>query len=418
MDIYRHPTFDMACEQFDLVADRLEIGQVERERVKYPKRSLVVAVPVRMDDGRVQVFSGYRVQHHLSLGPTKGGLRFHPDVTLGEVAALAMWMSWKCALTGLPYGGAKGGVACDPRKLSIGEMERLTRRFTQELISFIGPQIDIPAPDVGTNEQTMAWIMDTYSTYQGHSVPGVVTGKPVNLGGSLGRREATGRGVGYLVGRAMDVLGMETCDSTVVVQGFGNVGSVAAAALAKHGAKIIAVSDAFGGVFNAKGLDLNLLNEHVEKSRSVVGFAGADAITNAALLELKCDVLIPAALERQITKENAPRIQCRILAEGANGPTTPDADVILDQRPEIFVIPDILANAGGVVVSYFEWVQDLQSFFWTEAEVVDKLFRILETAFTQTTNYAKQNKVSMRMAALTLGIKRVWEAKKQRGLFP
>jgi glutamate dehydrogenase (NAD(P)+) len=418
MDIYRHPTFDMACEQFDLVADRLGIGQVERERVKYPKRALVVAVPVRMDDGRVQVFSGYRVQHHLSLGPTKGGLRFHPDVTIGEVAALAMWMSWKCALTGLPYGGAKGGVACDPRELSIGEMERLTRRFTQELIPFIGPQIDIPAPDVGTNEQTMAWIMDTYSTYQGHSVPGVVTGKPVNIGGSLGRREATGRGVGYLVGRAMDVIGMETRDSTVVVQGFGNVGSVAAASLAKHGAKIIGVSDAFGGIYNAKGLDLNLLNEHVEKTRSVVGFEGADAITNAELLELECDVLIPAALERQITGENAPRIKCRILAEGANGPTTPDADVILNARPDIFVIPDILANAGGVVVSYFEWVQDLQSFFWTEAEVVDKLFRILETAFTQTLNFSKHEKVSMRMAALTLGIKRVWEAKKQRGLFP
>lgn len=418
MDIYRHPTFDMACEQFDLVADRLQIGQVERERVKYPKRSFVVAVPVRMDDGRVQVFPGYRVQHHLSLGPTKGGLRFHPDVTLGEVAALAMWMSWKCALTGLPYGGAKGGVACDPRKLSTGEMERLTRRFTQELIPFIGPQIDIPAPDVGTNEQTMAWIMDTYSNQHGHSVPGVVTGKPVNLGGSLGRREATGRGVGYLVGRAMDVLGMETRGSTIAVQGYGNVGSIAAASLAKHGAKIIAVSDQFGGIYNANGLDLNLLEAYLAKTRTVTGFSEAEAISNAELLELKCDVLVPAALERQITAENAPRLKCRILAEGANGPTTPDADVILDQRPDIFIIPDILANAGGVVVSYFEWVQDLQSFFWTEAEVVDKLFRILETAFTQTLNYSKQEKVSMRMAALSLGIKRVWEAKKQRGLFP
>ena len=418
MDIYRHPTFDMACEQFDLVADRLQIGQVERERVKYPKRSFVVAVPVRMDDGRVQVFSGYRVQHHLSLGPTKGGLRFHPDVTLGEVAALAMWMSWKCALTGLPYGGAKGGVACDPRKLSTGEMERLTRRFTQELIPFIGPQIDIPAPDVGTNEQTMAWIMDTYSTHHGHSVPGVVTGKPVNIGGSLGRREATGRGVGYLVGRAMDVLGMETRGSTIAVQGYGNVGSIAAASLAKHGAKIIAISDQFGGIFNANGIDLNSLESHIIKTSTVTGFAGAEPISNAELLELKCDVLIPAALERQITAENAPRLKCRILAEGANGPTTPDADVILDQRQDIFVVPDILANAGGVVVSYFEWVQDLQSFFWTEAEVVDKLFRILETAFTQTLNYSKQEKVSMRMAALSLGIKRVWEAKKRRGLFP
>lgn len=418
MDIYRHPTFDMACEQFDLVAERLQIGQVERERLKYPKRSFIVAVPVRMDDGRVQVFPGYRVQHHLSLGPTKGGLRFHPDVTLGEVAALAMWMSWKTALTGLPYGGAKGGVACDPRALSSGEMERLTRRFTQELIPFIGPQIDIPAPDVGTNEQTMAWVMDTYSNQHGHSVPGVVTGKPVNLGGSLGRREATGRGVGYLIGRAMDVLGMETKNSTVAVQGYGNVGSVAAGSLARHGAKIIAISDQFGGIFNAKGLDLNALDAHVVRARTVTGFSEAEAITNAELLELKCDVLVPAALERQITAANASRIQCRILAEGANGPTTPDADVILDQRPDIFIIPDILANAGGVVVSYFEWVQDLQSFFWTEAEVVDRLFRILETAFTQTLNYAKQEKVSMRMAALSLGVKRVWEAKKQRGLFP
>ena len=418
MEIYRHPTFDMACEQFDLVADRLQIGQVERERVKYPKRSFVVAVPVRMDDGRVEVFSGYRVQHHLSLGPTKGGLRFHPDVTLGEVAALAMWMSWKCALTNLPYGGAKGGVACDPRKLSIGEMERLTRRFTQELIPFIGPQIDIPAPDVGTNEQAMAWIMDTYSNHHGHSVPGVVTGKPVNLGGSLGRREATGRGVGYLIGRAMDAIGMQTKDSTIGVQGYGNVGSVAASSLAKHGARIIAVSDALGGIYNAKGIDLGRLDAHVTATRSVTGFSEAEPITNAQLLELKCDVLVPAALERQITAKNAPRLQCRILAEGANGPTTPDADVIIDQRGDIFVIPDILANAGGVVVSYFEWVQDLQSFFWTEAEVVDRLFRILESAFVQTTGYARQNKVSMRMAALPLGIKRVWEAKKQRGLFP
>ena len=418
MDIYRHPTFDMACQQFDLVADLLQLPQVERERVKWPKRAFVVAVPVRMDSGEVQVFAGYRVQHHLSLGPTKGGLRFHPDVQLGEVAALAMWMSWKCALTGLPYGGAKGGVACDPRKLSMGELERVTRRFTQEIIPFIGPQMDIPAPDVGTNEQIMAWIMDTYSIHMGHSVPGVVTGKPVNLGGSLGRREATGRGVGYLVGRAMDVLGIAARDSTVAVQGYGNVGSVAAKSLAKHGARVIAVSDADGGLYNPNGIDLNLLDDHVAQHRTVAGFPGAEPLTNAALLELKCDVLIPAALERQITGENAARLQCRILAEGANGPTTPEADVILNQRDDIFVIPDILCNSGGVVVSYFEWVQDLQSFFWSEAEVVDKLFRILETAFTSTINMARQQKLPMRMAALSLGIKRVFEAKKQRGLFP
>ena len=418
MDIYRHPTFDMACEQFDLVADLMQIPQAERERVKYPKRAFTVAVPVRMDSGEVKVFSGYRVQHHLSLGPTKGGMRFHPDVQLGEVAALAMWMSWKCALTGLPYGGAKGGVACDPRKLSTGELERVTRRFTQEIIPFIGPQIDIPAPDVGTNEQVMAWMMDTYSLHAGYSVPGVVTGKPVNLGGSLGRREATGRGVGFLVGRAMDVLGLKVNECTAVVQGYGNVGSVAAQSMAKHGVKIIAVSDADGGVFNANGLDLHKLDAHVAQHRTVAGFAEAEPITNAAILELKCDVLAPCALERQITAENAPRLKCRILAEGANGPTTPDADVIINQRDDIFVIPDILCNSGGVVVSYFEWVQDLQSFFWSEAEVVDKLFRILETAFTQTHTLAKQQKLPMRMAALSLGIKRVFEAKKQRGLFP
>jgi len=418
MDIYKHPTFDMACEQFDLVADLLQLPQVERERVKWPKRAFIIAVPVRMDSGEVKVFPGYRVQHHLSLGPTKGGLRFHPDVQLGEVAALAMWMSWKCALTGLPYGGAKGGVACDPRKLSIGEMERVTRRFTQEIIPFIGPQIDIPAPDVGTNEQTMAWIMDTYSIHSGHSVPGVVTGKPVNLGGSLGRREATGRGVGFLVGRAMDVLGMKASECTAVVQGYGNVGSVAASSMAKHGTKIIAVSDVDGGIYNATGIDIAKLEAHVAQHRTVVGFPGAEPIGNAEMLELKCDVLAPCALERQITAENAGRLKCRILAEGANGPTTPDADVILNQRDDIFVIPDILCNSGGVVVSYFEWVQDLQSFFWDEAQVVDKLFRILETAFTQTTNMAKQQKLSMRMAALSLGVKRVFEAKKMRGLFP
>lgn len=418
MEIYKHPTFDMACEQFDLVADHLQMPQEHRERVKFPKRSLTVAVPVRMDNGEVKVFAGYRVQHHLSLGPTKGGLRFHPDVQLGEVAALAMWMSWKCALTGLPYGGAKGGVACDPRKLSIGELERVTRRFTQEIIPFIGPQIDIPAPDVGSNEQMMAWIMDSYSIHAGHSVPGVVTGKPVNLGGSLGRREATGRGVGFLVGRAMDVLGLRADQCTAVVQGYGNVGSIAALSMAKHGVKIIAVSDADGGLYNANGIDLNALNDHVAARKTVAGFAGAEPISNADLLELKCDVLAPCALERQITAANAAKLQCRILAEGANGPTTPDGDVIIDQRGDIFVIPDILCNSGGVVVSYFEWVQDLQSFFWSEAEVVDKLFRILEQAFTSTWTLSKNEKLSMRMAALTLGIKRVWEAKKQRGLFP
>lgn len=408
----------MACQQFDLVADYLQIPSNDRDRLKYPKRSVSVAIPIHRDDGSTQVFQGYRVQHHLTLGPTKGGIRYHPEVALGEVAALAMWMSWKCALTNLPYGGAKGGVNCDPRALSGTELERVTRRFTQEIIPFIGPQMDIPAPDLGTNEQTMAWMMDTYSVHMGYSVPGVVTGKPVLLGGSVGRREATGRGVGYLANRAMDVIGLEAGKATAVVQGFGNVGSVAAFSLAKYGVKIIAVSDALDGVFNAKGLDLWELEKHVAKTKGVSAFPGAESITNEQLLLTPCDILVPAALERQITEANAGRIQCRILAEGANGPTTPEADRIIDQRPEIFVIPDILCNAGGVVVSYFEWVQDLQSFFWNESEVVDKLFRILETAFTQTLGLSRKNKISMRMAALVLGIQRVHQAKKTRGLFP
>ncbi len=418
MDIYAHPTFDMACQQFDVVADHLAIPVHDRDRLKYPKRSFTVAVPVRRDDGSTTVFPGYRVQHHLSLGPTKGGMRYHPDVTLGEVAALAMWMSWKCALTGLPYGGAKGGVAVDPRALSAGELERLTRRFTQELIPFIGPQMDIPAPDVGTNEQVMAWMVDTYSAHAGYHVPAVVTGKPVVLGGSLGRREATGRGVAYLVGRAMDTLGLAASGSTAVVQGFGNVGSVAAYSLAKQGVKVIGVSDVGGGLFNAAGLDLRALEAYVAAHRTTLGFPGAEPISNADLLELPCDVLVPAALERQITGANAGRIRCRILAEGANGPTTPEADAILDRRGDVFVIPDILCNSGGVVVSYFEWVQDLQSFFWSESEIVDRLNRILEGAFIQTLGMSRKQGISMRLAALSLGVKRVWEARKLRGLFP
>jgi glutamate dehydrogenase (NAD(P)+) len=415
---YQSPIFDMACQQFEQVADFLELPDLTRERLKMPKRAFTVAVPVRRDDGRTEVYMGYRVQHHLSLGPTKGGIRFHPEVTLGEVAALAMWMSWKCALVGLPYGGAKGGVNCNPRDFTTTELERLTRRFTQELIPIIGPQIDIPAPDVGTNEQVMAWMMDTFSIHQGHSVPGVVTGKPVLLGGSLGRREATGRGVAYLVGRAMDHLSIPALGATAVVQGYGNVGSVAAISLARQGVKIIAVSDAFGGLYNANGIDLQALDAHVAATRSVVGFDGAEPISNAELLVLPCDILIPAAMERQITAENAAQIQCRILAEGANGPTTPEADAILAQRPELFIIPDILCNSGGVIVSYFEWVQDLQSFFWGEGEIMDRLYRLLESSFVQTLSFSKKNQVTMRLAALSLGVKRVHEAKIARGLFP
>ena len=418
MEIYDHPTFRMACQQFDLVADYLQMPESERDRVKYPKRSLTVALPIHCDDGSTRVFTGYRVQHHLTLGPTKGGLRYHPDVTLGEVAALAMWMSWKCALTGLPYGGAKGGIACDPRKLSRNELERLTRRYTQEMIPFIGPQIDVMAPDLGTNEQVMAWMMDTYSVHVGATVPSIVTGKPVGLGGSLGRREATGRGVGYLVNRTTDTIGLDISKTTAAVQGFGNVGAVAALSLARYGVKIIAVTDAYGGVANSNGLNLWELERHAAKNKTVAGFPEAEPITNEQLLVMPCDILVPAALERQITEANAGKIQCRILAEAANGPTTPEADEILKQRPEIFVIPDVLCNAGGVIVSYFEWVQDLQSFFWSESEVTDKLFRILEGAFTQTLNLSRKRGIGMRQAALCLGVGRVYEAKRTRGLFP
>ncbi len=418
MQMYDHPVFNMACQQFDSVADRLDISANERDRLKYPKRSLSVALPIHRDDGSTTVFAGYRVQHHLTLGPTKGGLRYHPDVSLGEVAALAMWMSWKCALTGLPYGGAKGGIACDPRALSTNELERLTRRYTQEMIPFIGPQVDIMAPDLGTNEQIMAWMMDSYSMHMGYTVPSIVTGKPVLLGGSLGRREATGRGVAYLVNRAADTIGLDTAKASAVVQGFGNVGSVTAHSLAKYGARVIAVSDAFGGLFNAKGLDVWKLEQWAEEHKTITGFPGGEPISNEQLLVTPCDILVPAALERQITGQNAGKIQCRILAEAANGPTTPDADAIIGQRPEIFLIPDILCNAGGVVVSYFEWVQDLQSFFWNETEVTDKLFRILEGAFAQTLNLSRKEKLSMRQAALSLGISRVREAKNVRGVFP
>ncbi|HWQ91825.1 MAG TPA: Glu/Leu/Phe/Val dehydrogenase, partial [Clostridia bacterium] len=352
MEIYDHPTFRMACEQFDQVADHLDIPENDRGRLKWPKRSMTVALPIHRDNGSIEVFSGYRVQHHLTLGPTKGGLRFHPDVTLGEVAALAMWMSWKCALCNLPYGGAKGGITCDPSKMSIVELERLTRRYTQEMIPFIGPQTDVMAPDLGTNEQVMAWMMDTYSVHAGNSVASIVTGKPVGLGGSVGRREATGRGVAYLVNRATDTIGMDITKATAAVQGYGNVGSIAALSLARYGAKVVSITDAYGGVHNDNGLNLWELDRYVAKNKTVKGFPEADPITNEQLLVSQCDILVPAALERQITPANAGQIKCRILAEAANGPTTPEADRILAQRPEIFVIPDVLCNAGGVIVSY------------------------------------------------------------------
>ncbi len=410
--------WEAQAARFDFAAEKLNLDVGIGKILRQPTREIIIHIPVAMDDGHIEVFTGFRVQHSIARGPAKGGVRYAPDVSLDEVRALASWMTWKCAVVNIPFGGAKGGVICDPSKLSHGELERITRRYTAELIEWFGPERDVPAPDLGTNEQTMAWMMDTYSVHMGYSTPSIVTGKPVGIGGSAGRREATGRGVSYLVNRAMDSIGLDANKATAVVQGFGNVGSIAAFSMAKHGVKIIAVSDAMGGIFNARGLDLWKLEQFANQNRTVAGFPEGEAITNDQLLATPCDILVPAALERQITEANAANIQCRILAEAANGPTTPKADEILDRRPDIFVIPDILCNAGGVIVSYFEWVQDLQSFFWGETEVVDKLFRILEGAFTQTLNLSRKQKISMRLAALSLGVSRVREAKQIRGLFP
>jgi glutamate dehydrogenase (NAD(P)+) len=420
MEIYKDPAFDMATEQSRLVADHLSINDNLRQRLVMPKRAVIVTLPVHKDDGTTQIYQGYRVQHHLAFGPTKGGTRFHPNVSLGEVAALAMWMSWKCALAGLPYGGAKGGITLDPAALSPRELETVSRRYMQEMIPFVGSRTDIMGPDMGTGEQVMAWFMDTYSVHMGYAVPEIVTGKPVSVGGTIGRREATGRGVAYLVERAFHTLKMDAEQCTAVVQGFGNVGSVAADWLAHHdGVKIIAIGDAFVSLHNPAGIDILAALEHVRRRGSLAGFPGAEIITPDELITMKCDVLIPAALERVITAEIAPRLRCRILAEGANGPTTPDADQILFQRwDEIFVIPDILCNAGGVIVSYFEWVQDLQNFFWTETEVTDRLFRILEGAFTTMLKRARSQRIPHRIAAMSIGVERVVAAKQSRGLFP
>jgi len=415
--IYESPVFDISNAQYQRACEWLNVPQDARERTRMPKRTLVVQIPVRMDDGSVKSFEGYRVQHHLALGPTKGGVRFHPEVTIGETAALAMWMSWKCALTGLPYGGAKGGVACDPHTMSQGEVERLTRRYTQELVSFIGPDMDIPAPDIGTNEKHMGWMMDTYSIAVGHATPGVVTGKPVILGGSIGRKEATGRGVAFLVNRAMDLLKIKADKATAAIQGFGNVGSYAATTLASSGVRIIAVTDHTGGLHNPDGIDARALQKHVAEHGGVRGFEGGDALTNEELFSLECDILIPAALEAQITGENAPKLRCKILAEAANGPTTACGDDVLRQS-DIFLIPDILCNAGGVTVSYFEWVQNMQNFSWTEIEVNDRLYRILEKAFQNVLNFTRRHNLWMRDAALAIGVNKVIQAKCARGLYP
>jgi glutamate dehydrogenase (NAD(P)+) len=415
-DEWRNSTSEMAVQQFDDAAAKLNLDVNVAGRLRRPDRAMIVSVPTRMDDGRVHVFTGYRVQHNDVLGPFKGGIRYHPEVNLGEVSALAMWMTWKCSLVGLPLGGAKGGVACDPAELSRNELQSMTRRYTAEILNFIGPDVDVPAPDMGTNEQIMAWIMDTYSQHKGHAVAEIVTGKPVDIGGTLGRREATGRGVVYTIIEAAKHLGIELSTCTAAVQGFGNVGSVAVKELAKLSVKIIGVSDRTGGFYDPKGLPVEKLLELADKNHSLENCPYGEKISNAELLELKCDLLVPAALEMQITKENAGRLQCRILAEGANGPTTVEADAVLQDKG-IFVIPDVLANAGGVVVSYFEWVQDLQNFFWTEEEVNQKLRDILIHAFQQVLYMSQKEKVNMRLAALMIGIERVARAMLWRGLY-
>ena len=409
--------YDVALENFDAAADALELEQDVRAMIKYPERILVVSIPVRMENGCIQRFEGYRVQHNTARGPAKGGLRYHPSVTLDEVKALATWMTWKCAVANIPFGGGKGGVTCNPKDMSQGELERLTRRYTSGILPLIGPEQDIPAPDVYTNPQIMAWIMDTYSMMKGYSIPGVVTGKPVSLGGSLGRNEATGRGAFYTLQRASEHLRIPLKGSKVVVQGFGNAGSVAAHLLDSHQSYVIAVSDSRGCIYNKDGLDIPKLMLHKEKTGSVAGFAASEPISTKQLFSLECDVLIPAALENAIDSVNASSLKARIVAEAANGPCTPEADAILESKG-CFVIPDILCNAGGVTVSYFEWVQDEQHLFWEAQDVYNRLERVMKTSYNEVLKIHLERKVSMRIAANMLGISRVAEAIRLRGLYP
>ena len=408
--------FHIANKQFARAAEHLKLDVGVREILAKPKRCLIVSIPTRMDDGSIRVFEGYRVQHSLALGPAKGGIRYHPNVSLDEVKALAAWMTWKCAVVNIPYGGAKGGVVCNPKQMSRGEVERMTRRFASELSLLIGPDRDIPAPDVYTDAQVMAWMMDTYSMQVGYSAPGVVTGKPLPIGGSEGRNEATGRGAHLTIREAAKELKIPP-GGRVAVQGFGNAGSVVAKLLAAEGWKVVAVSDSQGGVYNPKGLAISALLEHKSRTGTVAGYREADAIDNQRLLELECEVLVPAALENQITESNAARIRARIVAEAANGPTTPDADDILFNNG-VFVIPDILCNAGGVTVSYFEWVQDLQAFFWDEEIINEHLGRIMVKAFKEVLGVSKSRRIDMRQAAWVLGVGRVAEAQQIRGLWP
>jgi glutamate dehydrogenase (NAD(P)+) len=414
---HQSPTFRMACRQLEAVSEVIDIDKGVLQRMSLPKRAMVVSVPVAMDTGRTEVFIGYRVQHSLTSGPSKGGLRYHPSVDLGEVAALAMWMSWKCGIMNLPFGGAKGGIAVDPAAMSRGELEHLTRRFTEEVLNVIGPRMDVMAPDLGTDEQTMAWIMDTYSMKIGYACPEVVTGKPIELGGCYGRKEATGRGVTYCILEAMKELQIKPDEATAVVQGFGNVGSVACMEMHSRGIRIIAVGDRYGSIRHPRGLDIPLLVKHGAAGKQLQEFPGAETIDPKDLLTTPCTVLVPAALERVINNNNAAKLNCRILAEGANGPTTPEADAVLASS-DIFIIPDVLCNAGGVTVSYFEWVQDIQQFLWTEEEVNKKLEQLMLRAFHQVRKLALERKLSMRTAALSLGVLKIAKEKMRRGLFP
>jgi glutamate dehydrogenase (NAD(P)+) len=411
------PTFRMACRQLESVAEASDIDKGVLERLSKPKRALVVSIPIRMEDGRTESFIGYRVQHSLTSGPSKGGLRYHPSVDLGEVAALAMWMSWKCGIMNLPFGGAKGGIGCDPASMTIGEVERLTRRFTEECLDIIGPRKDVMAPDLGTDEQTMAWIMDTYSMKVGYACPEIVTGKPVELGGCVGRREATGRGVVYCVQEALKELKLNFSEATAVVQGFGNVGSVVCQELSQRGTRIIAVGDRYGSIRNTKGIDIEALTRHVATGKPLPDFQGGERIGSEQLLTTPCTLLVPAALERVITQHNAGQLKCRVLAEAANGPTTPEADAILKDS-DIYIIPDVLCNAGGVTVSYFEWVQDIQQFLWSETQVNQKLEELMLRAFHQVRTLAKSRKLTNRTAALSLGVHKIAKEKARRGLFP
>ncbi len=410
-------TYQLALKQLDRVAKKLKLDPNIHEKLKYPKTTLIVSIPIVKDDGKLEVFTGYRVQHNIDRGPSKGGIRFHPDVTLDHVKALAMWMTWKCAVMGLPYGGAKGGVCCDPKKLSERELEKITRRMTNELAPFIGPRKDIPAPDVYTSAQNMAWMMDTFSTHAGHAVPGVVTGKPLEIGGSFGRLEATAQGCIFAIMEFLKHKKKKFQGCTVAIQGYGNAGSVAHKLAEKAGARVIAVSDSCGGAFRAEGLPYADTIRHKSGCGFLEGLPEAEAITNRELLELDCDVLIPAALENQITEKNAGRIKAKLIAEAANGPTSEEATRILFERG-IPVLPDILANAGGVVVSCFEWAQNLMGYFWTEREVKQRLYEIMALAVKRTVDLAEAEEIDMRLAAYMLAVRRVAEAARIRGLYP